>query len=274
MQSLALNDLQPIDDEPRVLDLRLAEALEFGRPRDIRQLIERNRLELETHGVLRHGAANSSDPLGRGRPATEYWLNEAQLLVVCMRSDALRAQDVRGDVIAVFKAWRHGKLVPNIPSLNDIGHLFDQKLAPVQREIANVRLEISDVQKNVVFVARRIDDIVPRRDFSKETQQQWFAVIRAKYDGDCPCCRQSKIAQGDSHCDHFVGRELNGPEHGWMICRKCHLRLHGDDEFKNSRRVHFQVFQDYRRDMFSGVSQSKRRKASPTITGQNQGELF
>jgi hypothetical protein len=72
-----------------VCDLRLAERLEFARPRDIRQLIERNREELERHGGLRYGAANPGSQ--GGRPSTEYWLNEAQAVLLCMRSDAPRA---------------------------------------------------------------------------------------------------------------------------------------------------------------------------------------
>jgi hypothetical protein len=46
------------DGEPRVLDLRLAELLEFERPRVIRELIKRNAAELERYGGLPCHAAN------------------------------------------------------------------------------------------------------------------------------------------------------------------------------------------------------------------------
>lgn len=42
--------LTPIDGEPRVHDLALAEKLGFDQPRDIRKLIKRNRTKLEALG--------------------------------------------------------------------------------------------------------------------------------------------------------------------------------------------------------------------------------
>ena len=39
----------------------------------------------------------------RGPAATgKYWLNEAQAILICMRSDAPRAADVRAEIIGVF----------------------------------------------------------------------------------------------------------------------------------------------------------------------------
>src|SRR4051812_24704912 len=109
---IKLDDLRVIaqGDEPRIQDWKLAIALGFKAPRQIRELIERNRAELERYGVLSCRTTNSSDPLGRGRPAQEYWLNEAQALLVCMKSDAPRAADVRHEVITVYQAWRRGEL--------------------------------------------------------------------------------------------------------------------------------------------------------------------
>lgn len=74
MQAITLADLHILDTSPRIQDLKLAEALGFGRLRDIRQLIERNVADLEAlgdvysrqvspdeaqeEGGLRRGAAN------------------------------------------------------------------------------------------------------------------------------------------------------------------------------------------------------------------------
>ena len=151
--------LQPTDlsllgderDEPRVLDLRIAEALEFERPRDIRQLIERNRDELSRYGGLRHDTANPG-PLG-GRPGVEYWLNEAQAILLCMKSDAPRAADVREDIIRVFQAWRHGRLVPGAPVTADlIGSIFELKLVPVRHDIQQLDIKVASIDANVVFL--------------------------------------------------------------------------------------------------------------------------
>lgn len=97
--------LSEIDGEPRARDLDIAERLGYERPRVIRELIERNRTELETFGSLavRHGKS-------RGQEFTEYWLTEEQALLVASRSDADNAPAVRRMLIKVFVAWRRGHL--------------------------------------------------------------------------------------------------------------------------------------------------------------------
>lgn len=42
-----------VNHEPRIADLRLAEALGFAQPRDVRKLIERHREALERFGEAR-----------------------------------------------------------------------------------------------------------------------------------------------------------------------------------------------------------------------------
>src|SRR5215472_18023772 len=95
---ILVNDLQAIgeDKEPRIADRKLAEALGFERPRVIRELIHRSRRELERHGITPHRTAKSGMP---GRPSHEFWLNESQALVICMRSDAPRAPDIRAEIV-------------------------------------------------------------------------------------------------------------------------------------------------------------------------------
>ena len=44
-----------------------------------------------------------------GRPTLEYWLNEAQALLVCMFSRTDQAARVRRELVEVFMAWRRGK---------------------------------------------------------------------------------------------------------------------------------------------------------------------
>jgi len=266
--------IQLVEGEPRVHDLILAERLGFERPRVIRELIERNKPELERYGGLPCGTANPS-PLG-GRPATEYWLNEAQALLICIRSDAEHAADVREEIIKVFVAWRHGELVPasSQVTLTAIGELFDEKLSPVVRDIANVQMEVARLDDKVTLIYRRVDDIVPRRDFSTEAKRQFRCVVVQKYNDDCPCCRQSKLGNGEGEYDHYLGRELREPEHGWLTCKKCNLKMATDALFKASRRAAFEVFQELRRQMFGNGPSSKSRKGSPTSSSDDQGSLF
>ncbi len=93
----------------------------------IRELIKRNVEELERYGGLPCHTANPS-PQG-GRPSEEYYLNEEQALLICMKSDAPRAADAREEIIAVFQAWRHGKLVPAQPVTIDEVFFAKNKLS-------------------------------------------------------------------------------------------------------------------------------------------------
>lgn len=262
-------DLRLIKTEPRIQDIRLAEALEFARPRDIRQLIERNLNELAGYSEICGVTPQNDDPQGRGRPGKEYWLTEEQALLICMRSDAPRAKEIRAEIIAVFQAWRHGHLVPKNTApvtLDAIGTLFKRELDPLRQDIARVDERVAKTEGNITFLASRIDDIVPRRDFPKDVTRQWRHVLVRRYNGECPCCRANVIVDTNGNpisgltYDHFRGRELNGPEDGWPVCTKCNLKLR-DAEFKNASRKHFEVFQDYRRALCAGHP-SKRRNGS------------
>lgn len=104
---LTTNDLHLIDSEPRVLDLRIAERLGMADPHDIRRTIETNKDELERYGEV-SGRRPETGAKG-GRPATEYWLNEAQTLLLCMFSRTDAAADVRQEVISVYMAYRQGR---------------------------------------------------------------------------------------------------------------------------------------------------------------------
>lgn len=94
-----------IDSEPRVLDVTLGEGLGFARPRAVRQIIERNALELQGYGSLATRRGKS-----RGQHFTEYFLNEPQALLICMFSNTSRAAEVRKKLIDVFMEYRRGQL--------------------------------------------------------------------------------------------------------------------------------------------------------------------
>ncbi|MEH0291793.1 hypothetical protein V6R98_02280 [Agrobacterium sp. CCNWLW71] len=97
------------DDEPRIRDIELAERLDFKRPADIREIIARNRDELETYGGFPCRTENPGTQ--GGRPGKAYYLNEGQALVICALSRTPKAAQVRKLLIDVFMAYRQGKLV-------------------------------------------------------------------------------------------------------------------------------------------------------------------
>jgi len=122
------NDAGPLrveaagDGEPRVRDVDLAERLGYERPRDVRQLVARNRGELERYGAIceRGAVQRSQTPTGGAREVevTECWLNEGQALLVCTLSRTDRAADVREEVIRVFMAARRGQLPQQVPAIS------------------------------------------------------------------------------------------------------------------------------------------------------------
>jgi len=123
-----MNDLitiTAIEDEPRVLDTDLAEALGMAIPRRIRQnVIVANRDELESFGPLVCEAVKS-----RGQHFTAYYLNRQQALLVCILSKTERAKQVRAEVIRVFDAWQSGNLQPVQPALPNFTDPADAAIA-------------------------------------------------------------------------------------------------------------------------------------------------
>lgn len=104
-------DLIVIGEEPRVFDVRLAEALGFSQPRDIRKLIERWRAALERFGeVSRHRGAKPRAGSAGGRPEEGWALNKKQALFLCTKSETEAATEVTIALVEVFDAWREGRL--------------------------------------------------------------------------------------------------------------------------------------------------------------------
>lgn len=87
-----------VNHEPRILDVRLAEALGFKRPADIRALIERHRGALERLGAIIRTVRKS----GRGRPAAENYLTKKQALFLCTKSETERATDITIEIVEVY----------------------------------------------------------------------------------------------------------------------------------------------------------------------------
>lgn len=104
-------DISIVANDPRILDLRLGDALAFSQPRDIRKLISRNQSELGTYGeicatVSQITPDDETNPKGAGRPGQEFWLNEPQALLICMFARTANAAEVRRALISAFLAWR------------------------------------------------------------------------------------------------------------------------------------------------------------------------
>lgn len=97
--------------EASVHDLRLAEALGYERPANIRNLIKRHLPTLEAMGlVLRHEAPIVS---GRGRVSTvtEFRLNRAQAAFIVAKAGTKLADSLAVKMSEVFAMFAEGKLI-------------------------------------------------------------------------------------------------------------------------------------------------------------------
>ena len=101
--------LTPVDGEPRVFDLTLAERLGFEQPRDIRKLVKRNLTKLQRFGIC---ATVAQIHPGAGRPTNAYYLNQKQAVWVCMKSETDIAFDVQAEIVRVFDAYLNGDIRP------------------------------------------------------------------------------------------------------------------------------------------------------------------
>lgn len=110
--------LTPINGEPRIHDLALAEHLGFDEPRMIRKLIKRNEPKLLKFGVCAT-VSQTSGELG-GRPSVEYYLNQKQAIFICMKSETEKAFDVQADIVRVFDAYLVGTVSADLPMVRDM----------------------------------------------------------------------------------------------------------------------------------------------------------
>jgi hypothetical protein len=99
--------LYQIDDgDAYIRDIDWAERLGYANPIDIRKLIRR----LANAGRLGVIATVAKTSNSGGRPATEFYLTEAQALKVAARSETEFADAVLDELIRVYMAFRAGQL--------------------------------------------------------------------------------------------------------------------------------------------------------------------
>jgi len=143
---LKLYDLDN-DGEPRVLDTDLAERLGMANSLHIRtNVIARHRDELETYGTLFFEVKKTF-----GRPSKVYYLNEQQALLVVMYSRTEKAAELRREIIQVFHAWRHGRLVPANASTKPALPDFSDPIA-----MARVWADAEEAKKEALTVIKEL----------------------------------------------------------------------------------------------------------------------
>jgi hypothetical protein len=265
LPALGVGDLRIFDNEPRMQDLRLAEALGFARPRVIRELIGRYETRLMEMGGLPHYTANSGH-LG-GRPGTEFWLTRKQAIFICMKSDAPQAEPVQLEIIEVFDQWLDGKLAPRETAP------ASQILLDIQKTVERIDKRTSIIERtdgNVTYLKNRIDDIVPRREFPSWALDQYRLLVFSEFGRKCPCCARVVIVNEQAELldnatiDHNFGRNKNKVGEGWPVCSGCNDRLN-DPTHRQQRQHLFQTFHTRRKE--KGYLDIGTKKSRPKNTG-------
>ena len=131
---ISIADLESsLSGEPRIRDLRLAEALGFEAPYGIRKLISRHiealvrfgevfsTVDKTPHPTGSEGIGRATDPVladivrRPGRPGRTYWLNRRQALYICAKSEAALAAEVTLQMVEVFDAHLEQRRLPANP---------------------------------------------------------------------------------------------------------------------------------------------------------------
>lgn len=250
----------------RVLDLDLAEWNELAQPRNIRQVIEANREDLERHGPLHVARAMADRPQGGGRSATEYWLTFKQAIRLCTYLRTPRSEDVRTALIDVFEDVAMGG-ISTMPRM-DLRALeifaqttADRIVAPIladQRKFHGeilVKLDrhddrLCDLNNRMLGVEKKLSEEDDRCSFTKHTRNLYRSTVLHHCGSRCPCCHETIVLDehgclipGIAEFDHWFHKSKRQVDAGWLVCGKCNSRLN-DVVFKNSHYADFNAFQN------------------------------
>ena len=90
----------PGEADPRILDVTIAELLDFAAPKPVRKLVETHRRELETYGPVRTSIVEP------GPNSAAFLLNEPQALRVTLFASGERAPEARKRILDTFTSQR------------------------------------------------------------------------------------------------------------------------------------------------------------------------
>lgn len=187
---LTINDLQVIEDEPRIKDIVLGERLGFGRAVKVKDIIERNISELEQYGSCPQTGETAKVGCVTRKIKT-YYLNEAQALLLCMFSRTAQAAQVRKELIDVYMAYRRQQL----PSL-DVKSLAAAVASELKMQLAAPR-KVSYIPEILQDFCRdqvlRMDIVTPFADI-----YQIFELYCLSHDKPTPSAnRLSRYLQSE-----------------------------------------------------------------------------
>ena len=102
------------DKEPRIRDLELAKRLGYANPYNIRKLIRQLADAGKLPSVCQFSHSENRSDGRPSKPGHEFWLDERSAIKVIAKSETDAADQILDEVIDVFMAYRHGKLMPRL----------------------------------------------------------------------------------------------------------------------------------------------------------------
>ncbi len=102
-------ELATIEEKPWVSADVLADALEYGRTKNLIDLYRSNRGEFTENDVLEVLGANRAEINGPGRPAKETYFSEDGAVLLCMFARTDKAKEIRKLIREVFMNWYRGR---------------------------------------------------------------------------------------------------------------------------------------------------------------------
>jgi hypothetical protein len=283
-------DLKFIEGEWMVPDTRVAEVLEFDRPRNIRNLIERNLPELERYGIC---FAVKQIHEAAGRPGTEYFLTFEQALCIGALSKAPRAPDLREMLIKAFTARKRGEMV----SIDNVlGHRLDE-LFEGQKELKKDTEEILAAgyrtEGNIIHLvqqqetmSRQLDEVANsdrKKPYAADAEK--LRLTCHKMGGLCPCGCGERILDENGKplknytIDHHNGRENRELKDLWPLNLKCNQDMR-NPQLRRSKEHRFMVFQEELQKLFPDAHSKRkrfsksRRRATKKVNCADQSEMF
>ena len=191
-----------------------------------------------------------------------------------MLSNAPRAPQVRAEINAVFDAWESGELLPatEVPTVTGMRDLF----AGITPKIDRIDGNVIHINSKVDVLAKRLDDLVPRRDFPTDTKKQYLMTVR-KMGGLCPCGCCQKILDDagerlpNANYEHWYAPNKNGVFDGWLVNGECNEKMK-NSEYREKKESRFKVFHEERLILFPNnrAKEPVKKRGSKTISSPAQ----
>lgn len=261
------------DGEPWWVLADVCRALEIGNPTDTAARLDDD--EKSTLDTVEGGPARNivSEP-------GLYKLIGTSRKPVAKRFDRW----VRHEVLpSIRKTGSYGSQVPEVAQQIIVG--LKEALAPLairfdgqDRVNERVITTLANHSAQLEYIRSRIDDNVPRRNFSNEIERKWKAATM-RMAGMCPsgCGKKMYDAFGEplakTIADHWYGKDRSSsPKHGWRILEECHPPFN-DPDYRRSKGPRFAVFQEEVAKI-GNMPKVHRHGGSKTINQEGQASFL